>query len=133
MTGKELTERLIADIRKSATNRKTLQDPMQLIENIGNNGKVDLEKIMSSFNVTSFDERLGILTQFINTNERLVNQDKGSKIDIDIYQRDVENNLEAISEIFQYILDGNIANKSDSIPISKLLIDQLQYLNESAS
>lgn len=133
MTGKELAERLLTNIKKSATNRQTLQDPIEQIKNIGASGKVDLQNIMSSLNVASFDEHLGILTQFINIHERLVNQDKGTKIDIIIYQKDVENNLQAIGEVFQYILDGNIANMSDKTQFSKHLLNQLKYINEDSN
>jgi hypothetical protein len=132
-TGKELANRLLEDINKSVAIRQKVQDPFTQVRNIGISGQADLSGFMSSLNVLSFDGHLDILSQFINFHKRLVNHDKGTKVDIAVWQKDVQNNLDEIAHTFQEIISSDTEDVFTETKFSEFLIEQLGYLHDDAN
>lgn len=134
MTGLEYTDRLIEDINKSARTRATVPDPFTQVKMVGLTGQTNLKDFWSALNVWDADAHLDILSQFININERLVDHNKGDKVDISIFQRDILKNRVAIGNVFQQILDNKqLIDITTGRPISEFLIEQLEYINQATN
>lgn len=134
MTGAELTDRLIEDISKTALTRTQVADPFTQVKIVGLTGQSNLKDFWSALNAWDADAHLDILSQFINSNKRLVDYNKGDKVDIAIFQRDISKNRQAIGEVFQQIIDNDqLVDMFSKTPISKFLIEQLDWIHQAAN
>ncbi len=133
MTGIELTTRLIEDIQETANKRTQVSDPFSQIKAVGLTGESNLKDFITALNVWDADAHLDILSQFININGRLVDHNKGDTVIISIFQRDISENREAIGKVFQQIIDNKKLVDIDSQePLSKFLIEQLEWIHQAA-
>lgn len=133
MTGLEYTDRLINDIAKTEQSRARVPDPFAQIKQVGLTGRANLEDFWSALGVWDTDAHLDILTQFTNINDRLIDHNKGDKVAISIFKRDVTKNREAIGKVFQEIIDNDkLIDITSKEPISKYLVQQLDYIHQSA-
>ena len=134
MTGQELTDRLIDDLNTTIKIRSKVTDPFTQIRQLGLTGKYDIKDFWSALNVQDFDAHLDILSQFINTNERLVDHDKGKKVDIGSFHRDVNANRKKIGEMFQQVIDNKgLVDLISGKPISEFLVQQLDWIHSSTN
>ena len=133
MTGTELTDRLIDDINRTAQTRTQVPDPFTQVKMIGITGQSELKDFRLALNVWDADAHLDILSQFINSNERLVDHNHGDQVDIAIFQRDVSKNRQAIGEVFQQIIDNDqLVDMFSKTPISEYLLEQLDWIHRAA-
>ena len=134
MSGEEYINRLIEDVAKSKETRQQVDDPLTQIKMIKYTGKADIPNFWSALNVMEADAHLDILVQFINGNGRLVNHEKGDRVDIDVWEKDLNENREPIGHIFQQIIDNDqLIDAMSGRPISEFLIEQLDYIHQSAN
>ena len=134
MNGIELTDRLIQDISKSLILRRQVKDPIAQIESIGLSGQINLKDFMTALNIGTFDSHLDILSQFLNIKNRLVDHDKGEKVDISIFQRDISKAIEQVGDLFQQILDNErLRDFETNILLSELLISELDWIHINAN
>lgn len=134
MSGEEYINRLIEDVAKSKETRQQVDDPLTQIKMIKYTGKADIPNFWSALNVMEADAHLDILVQFINGAGRLVNHDKGDRVDIDVWERDLNENREQIGQVFQQIIDNDqLIDGMSGRPISEFLIEQLDYIHQSAN
>lgn len=134
MTGVEYTNRLIKNINSTANNRNGLLNPFEQIKMIGLSGKDILKDFNKALEVWSVDSHLDIFSQFINSNETLVNHKKGNKIEISIWQKDITKNREKIGKVIQEILNNKgLVDLHSGKAISEYMIEQLNWINQRAS
>ncbi|MBA7555241.1 hypothetical protein ES705_47897 [subsurface metagenome] len=134
MTGLEYTDRLIEDINTTAATRTQVPDPFTQVRMVGLTGQTNLKNFWAALNVWDADAHLDILSQFLNINERLVDHNKGDRIDIRIFQRDVTAQREKVSEVFKQILDNNqLVDLVTRRPFSEFLIEQLDWIHQAAN
>lgn len=132
MTGLEYIDRLIEDINKTAATRTRIPDPFTQVKMVGLTGQADIKDFWSALNVWNADAHLDILTQFINVKDRLIDHNKGDKVDISTFQRDVANNRDAIAKVFQQFLDNrNLVDIVSGRPMAEFLVEQLDYIHQS--
>lgn len=134
MNGIEYTERLINDINASIEIRRKVADPFVQIKQLSLTGEHSLENFVAALNVTETDAHLDNLSQFINLNDKLVEHDKGNKVDIEVFQRDIGNNKDKIGQVFQQLLDNKqLIELPTKTPLGTLLVEQLNYVHESVN
>lgn len=132
MTGNQYTKRLIDNINQTTENRKHLVNPFTEIRKIGLNNNGSISTLWNILNTWDTDAHLDVLSQFLNIGERLVDHNKGDKVDIAIWQRDTMENQEKISKLIQNYLDNEQLIDVDSKkPIKEFLIEQLDLINDS--
>lgn len=132
MTGLEYTNRLIEDISTTIEGRNKVADPFSQVKQLGLSGQHSLEDFVAALNVWEADAHLDIVSQFINFNERIVNHDKGDKVNIEVFQHDITENRDSIGHLFQQLLDNKeLVDLQTKTPIGDLLVEQLDYIHES--
>ena len=132
ITGLDLVERLLKDINTSINLRSVIPDPRSCINFSGFSDNTTITSLWPELNVEDFDKRLDMLSEFINSKERLVEHDKGAEINIFLWKKNITENKRKISEILQQFLDNQGSKKALSEgPLAEFVIKQLNGLHES--
>jgi hypothetical protein len=133
MTGKELTDRLIDDIRKTVIKNAQTVDPYAEIKKIGLTGKANLKGILNTFDVSEAEAHLYFISDIINKHTQLFNHNEDDKLDINAFLNDILSSREEIELIFQQLIDNKeLIDWNTKEPISKTLIEQLEWIHQAA-
>lgn len=146
MTGLELTNRLVEDIKKAIQAKSIARSQEQLLADLKTyahdpsfeiNDSIEESWISLTCDI-SFPSDLAVFTQFINSieTEPLINYTKDSKIEMPNYLLQLENNKQKIADGFQKIKDHkNLRFVSGNVskPFFDLLKERLDYIHEDAT
>ncbi|WP_025146610.1 hypothetical protein [Pedobacter jeongneungensis] len=132
MTGIELTERLIEDLRRSVHTRNTVPDVITQIKNIGNDQPADF---LGALNTISFDAHLSIVSNIISLEGDVFIPFDGHNINE--FAAAISGNKAIYADKIQSILDNedlvgidlNFGSVEEAKPISETLIKELEEVH----
>lgn len=143
MTGTELTDRLIDDIKKAIRAKSIARSHEQLMIDMASyarnpsfelNHSIEESWISLTCNI-SLPSDLEVFTQFINYFEPIIEYRKDSKINMVLYLQLVEENKQKIADGFQKIKDNKklvFVSGLQVDPLFNLLKERLDYIHADA-
>ena len=144
MTGTELLNRLVDDIRKVIQAKSITRSHTQLMADMSiyaRNPTFELnhsieESWISLTSDISFPSDLDVFTQFINYFEPIIDYSKDDKINLKVYLQQLESNKQKVADGFQKIKDNEklvFVSGQQIEPLFNILKERLDYIHADAN
>ena len=144
MTGTELLNRLVDDIKKVIQAKSITRSHAQLMADMSTyarnpnfefNHSIE-ESWISLTSDISFPSDLAVFTQVINYFEPIIDYSKEDKINLEVFLQQLESNKQKVAGVFQKIKDNEnlvFISGQQIEPLFNILKERLDYIHADAS